>query len=172
MCSGVALTRNIATTLRPRNCSTSLASLGLSGTHLRLYTIISIDTDYVLQPSPPGNCQQHQGHGVRRLRRCHGCQAGVRQIKRVQFPEPLSRRYVQPSYLSVQPLTCHSSISPAREDEVERGPRSPQGEFRTAETPARYRITNRRAGENKCCETSDKCFRWPVWSVQGSVRCQ
>lgn len=46
MCGGVALTRNLATTLPPRNCSTSLASLGLSGTHLQLYTIISIDTDH------------------------------------------------------------------------------------------------------------------------------
>ena len=41
---------------------------------------------------------------------------------------------------------AYSLIPSAGEDEVKRGPGCPQGEFRTAQTPARDRITKRRAG--------------------------
>ena len=49
-------------------------------------------------------------------------------------------------FVATNSLTTCSTISSAREDgTVERGPRSPQGEFRAAQKAARYRITSGRA---------------------------
>lgn len=68
-------------------------------------------------------------------------------------------------FVATNSLTTCSTISSAREDgTVERGPRSPQGEFRAAQKAARYRITNRRA-----CGTHQPISSFSCRSVRGSV---
>jgi hypothetical protein len=73
----------------------------------------------------------------------------VRQVERLQLPEPLPCRYVLPGYtvLYVPQLTrWRSIIPPARQDDPhKRGPGRPQGEFRTPQAAARDRLTVRRA---------------------------
>lgn len=95
---------------------------------------------------------------------------------------------IAPSHLSAIIANINSAVSSTRQDgQVERGPRIPQGEFRTAEEAARYRITNRRAcgsdSDDKCTTTTSKrsnqqilkkAFCRPVYACvqqEGQCRC-